>query len=161
MTRAAQEQEIAMTTFIPMTSITFAQLFTWIFSGTFGLLGAIFLAVGLGILAAQNRKRSLCTGCTEGTVGSYQSSFGSNGLRAVYQFSIDGKPYQYVSSYSGSTGLLVGQAVTVQYDPQNIGRIYIEEDARQMRMFTRVFIILGGVFVSVALLVAVILLGVL
>jgi len=39
--------------------------------------------------------------------------------------------------------------------------VYIEEDARQMRSFTRVFSILGGVFLSVALFVAVILLGVL
>ncbi|MCE5190099.1 MAG: DUF3592 domain-containing protein [Eubacteriales bacterium] len=57
--------------------------------------------------------------------------------------------------------MLVGQTVTVYYDPQNIGRVYIEEDARQMRPFTRVFSILGGVFLVVALFVAVILLGVL
>ena len=68
---------------------------------------------------------------------------------------------QYVSSYSGNNNLLIGQSVGVYYDPQSIGRVYIEEDARQMRNFTRVFIILGGVFLGVALVVAVVLLGVL
>ena len=150
-----------MTTMIPMTGISFAQLFTYIFSGTFGIIGLTFLAVGLGFRASQNRKRALCSASTEGTVVAYQSSFGSTGVRAVYSFSIDGKPYQYVSNYSGSTGLLVGQTVTVYYDPQSIGRVYIEEDARQMESFTRVFAILGGVFLFVALFVAVILLGVL
>jgi len=150
-----------MTTLIPTTGITFAQLFTWIFSGTFGIIGLTFLAVGLGFRASQNRKRALCSSSTEGTVSAYQSSLGSTGIRAIYSFSIDGKPYQYVSGYTSTTNLLVGQTVTVYYDPQNIGRVYIEEDARQMRSFTRVFSILGGVFLSVALFVAVILLGVL
>ena len=150
-----------MTTVIPMTSISFAQLFTYIFSGTFGIIGLTFLAVGLGFRASQNRKRSLCSASTEGTVVAYQSSFGSTGVRAVYSFSIDGKPYQYISNYSGSTNLLVGQTVTVYYDPQSIGRVYIEEDARQMASFTRVFSILGGVFLSIAVIVAVVLLGVL
>ena len=150
-----------MTTLIPTTGITFAQLFTWIFSGTFGIIGLTFLAVGLGFRASQNRKRALCSSSTEGTVSAYQSSLGSTGIRAIYSFSIDGKPYQYVSGYTSTTNLLVGQTVTVYYDPQNIGRVYIEEDARQMRSFTRVFSILGGVFLVVALFVAVILLGVL
>ena len=150
-----------MSTMIPMTSISFAQLFTMIFSGTFGVIGLTFLAVGLGFRASQNRKRTLCSSSTEGAVSAYQSQFGSTGLRAVYSFSIDGKPYQYVSNYSGTANLLVGQTVTVYYDPQNIGRVYIEEDANQMRTFSRVFAILGGVFLFVALLVAVILLGIL
>ena len=146
---------------IPMTGISFAQMFTAIFSGTFGLLGLIFLGVGVGITTAQNKKRSLCTAYAEGEVRELQCQFGSNALRAVYSFTIDGNPMQYVSSYSGSANLLVGQSVSVYYDPQNIGRVYIEEDARQMRLFTRVFTILGGVFLFIAIFVAVILLGVL
>ncbi|MEN6635828.1 MAG: DUF3592 domain-containing protein [Clostridiaceae bacterium] len=150
-----------MSVMIPDTGITFAQLFTIIFSGTFGLLGLIFLLVGLAISASINRKRSQCTAYAEGTVSAMQTQFGSNGLRAVYSFQIDGKPMQYVSNYSGNSNLLVGQSVGVYYDPQNIGRVYIEEDARQMKTFTRVFIVLGGVFLSVALVVAVVLLGIL
>ena len=79
----------------------------------------------------------------------------------VYSFFIDGKPYQYISNYSGTNNLVVGQTVQVYYDPQNIGRVYIEEDARQMLNFTRVFTILGIVFLSVAIIVAVVLLGML
>lgn len=150
-----------MDVIIPATNISFAQLFTIIFSGTFGLMGAIFVAVGLGFQTAMNRKRSLCTAYTEGTVSAMQAQFGSSGLRAVYSFSIDGKPLQYISSYAGQNNLLVGQSVGVYYDPQNIGRVYIEEDARQMKTFSRVFVILGGVFISVALVVAVVLLGIL
>ena len=146
---------------IPATSLSFAQLFTLIFSGTFGLMGAIFLAVGLGFQTAVNRKRSLCTAYTEGTVSAMQTQFGSTSLRAVYSFTIDGKPLQYISSYAGAPNLLVGQTVSVNYDPQNIGRVYIEEDARLMKNFTRVFAILGGVFLVIALAVAVVLLGVL
>ena len=150
-----------MNMMIPDTSVTFAQLFTIIFSGTFGLLGLIFLLVGLALSASINRKRSRCTAYAEGTVSAMQTQFGSNGLRAVYSFQIDGKPMQYVSNYSGNSNLLVGQSVGVYYDPQNIGRVYIEEDARQMKTFTRVFIVLGGAFLSVALVVAVVLLGIL
>jgi len=149
-----------MYTTIPNTSISFVQLFTMIFSGTFGLLGLIFLAVGIGFYIAMNKKRSLCSAYTEGTVSAMQTQFGSSGLRAVYSFAIDGKPLQYVSNYAGTSNLLVGQSVEVYYDPNNIGRVYIEEDARQMKSFTRVFVILGGVFTSVALIVAVVLLGI-
>lgn len=146
---------------IPATNISFAQLFTIIFSGTFGLMGAIFLAVGLALEGAMNRKRSLCTASAEGVVSAMQTQFGYSGLRAVYSFSIDGKPLQYVSNYTGTNELLVGQSVTVYYDPNRVGRVYIEEDAQQMRKFTRVFTILGGVFLSIAVVVAVVLLGVL
>jgi len=149
-----------MYTTISNTSISFVQLFTMIFSGTFGLLGLIFLAVGTGFYIAMNKKRSLCTAYTEGTVSAMQTQFGSSGLRAVYSFAIDGKPLPYVSNYAGTSNLLVGQNVSVYYDPNNIGRVYIEEDARQMKSFVRVFVILGGVFTSVALIVAVVLLGV-
>ena len=89
-----------MTMMIPDTSITFAQLFTMIFSGTFGLMGLIFLIVGLSVTAAQNRKRALCSASAEGTVSAMQSQFGSTGLRAVFSFMIDGKPYQYVCQAS-------------------------------------------------------------
>jgi len=146
---------------IPATNISFAQLFTIIFSGTFGLMGAIFLVVGLLFSASMNKKRSYCTASTEGVVSALQTQFGSSGLRAVYSFSIDGKPLQYVSNYAGTNDLLIGQSVTVYYDPSRLGRVYIEEDARQMKTFTRVFTILGGVFLSIALIVAVVLLGIL
>ena len=39
---------------IPATNITFAQMFTMIFSGTFGLMGLIFLIVGLCVNASIN-----------------------------------------------------------------------------------------------------------
>ena len=146
---------------IPATNISFTQLFTYIFSGTFGLMGVIFLVVGLAFSGATNKRRSLCTSSTEGVVSAMQAQFGSSGLRAVYSFEIDGKPLQYVSNYSGVNNLLVGQSVTVYYDPTQIGRIYIEEDAQQMKNFTRVFSILGIVFLSIALIVAVVLLAVL
>ena len=150
-----------MDTMIPAANLSFAQLFTIIFSGTFGLMGAIFLAIGLAFSGLTNRKRSDCTASTEGVVSAMQAQFGSSGLRAVYSFSIDGKPLQYVSNYAGTNDLLVGQSVTVYYDPSRMGRIYIEEDAQQMKKFTRVFTILGGVFLSIAVVVAVVLLGVL
>lgn len=146
---------------IPATSITFAQMFTMIFSGTFGLMGLIFLVVGVSFNASINRKRDRCTAYTEGTVSAMQAQYGTNGLRAVFSFQIDGKPLQYVSTYAGNNNLLVGQTVAVYYDPQQVGRIYIEEDARQMKTFVRVFTILGSVFLSVALVVAIVLLGVL
>ena len=147
-----------MNMMIPATSITFAQMFTMIFSGTFGLMGLIFLIVGLAFNGSINRKRARCTAYTEGEVSAMQAQFGTNGLRAVFRFTIDGKPLQYVSNYAGNNNLLVGQSVGVYYDPQQIGRIYIEEDARQMKTFSRVFIILGCVFLFLALVVAVVLL---
>ena len=140
-----------MNSYIPMTNISFAGLFIATFSGTFALLGLIFLGVGLGVMAAQNKRSNRCTAFAEGTVSAYQSQFGASGLRAVYSFSIDGKPMQYVSNYTGTTNLLIGQTVNVYYDPQEIGCVYIEEDVRQMRRFMRVFAILGGVFLFVAL----------
>jgi hypothetical protein len=150
-----------MTTLIPMTGITFAQMFVFLFSGIFGLMGLVFLAVGLVIYGSQNRKRAQCTAYAEGTVSAMQSQFGSGNLRAVYSFSIDGKPVQYVSNYAGMNSLLVGQTVDVYYDPARIGRVYIEQDAQQIKRFSLVFTVLGGVFLFIALFVAVILLGVL
>ncbi|MDD4311415.1 MAG: DUF3592 domain-containing protein [Eubacteriales bacterium] len=149
-----------MSATIPNASLTFVQLFTIIFSGTFGLMGLIFLVVGVAFDASLNRKRSQCTTYAEGTVCAMQSQFGTTGLRAVYSFSIDGKPMQYVSNYSGKNNLLVGQSVSVYYDPEQIGRVYIEEDARQMHSFARVFLIVGGAFLAVALIIAVVLLGI-
>jgi len=137
-----------------MAAITFVGLFVIIFCGTFALLGLTFLVIGLAVNASMNKKRRQCTAYTEGTVSSMQPQFGSTGLRASYSFSIDGKPLQYVSNYAGSNNLLIGQSVGVYYDPANIGRVYIEEDARQMRMFPRVFTILGCVFLAVAVIVA-------
>ncbi len=138
---------------------SFAQLFVAIFSGTFGLIGLIFLGVGAGTAAAQNKKRSQCTAYAEGTVTAMQGQYGSSGLRAAYSFTIDGKPMQYVSNYSGVNNLLIGQTVSVYYDPSNIGRVYIEEDARQIRRFLRVFTILGGTFLLIALFSAALILG--
>ena len=149
-----------MSATIPNTSLTFVQLFTIIFSGTFGLMGLIFLVVGFSFGASINRKRSQCTAYAEGTVSAMQSQFGSNGLRAVYSFSIDGKPMQYVSNYSVRSDLLVGQSVSVYYDPAHSGRVYIEEDARQMHSFARVFMIVVVAFLAVALIIAVFLLGI-
>ena len=146
---------------IPAVNISFGALFTMIFSGTFGLMGLIFLAVGLSINGAMSRKRSRCTARTEGAVSAMQAQFGSNGLRAVYRFTIDGKELQYVSNYAGNSNLLIGQSVGVYYDPEQIGCVYIEEDARQMKTFARVFTILGCVFLFIAMIVAIVLLGVL
>ena len=150
-----------MSMIIPATGITFAQLFTMIFSGTFGLMGLIFLLVGLAVNASIGRRRSRCTAYTEGVVSAMQAQLGSASLRAVYSFAIDGRELQYVSNYAGNSSLLIGQSVGVYYDPAEIGRVYIEEDARQMKTFTRVFTVLGCVFLSVALVVAVVLPGVL
>ena len=149
-----------MNMMIPATNISFSQLFTMIFSGTFGLMGLIFLAVGLAVNGSINRKRNRCTASSEGVVSAMQSQFGATGLRAVYSFSIDGRALQYVSNYAGNSELLVGQSVMVYYDPERIGCVYIEEDAQQMRAFTRVFTILGVVFLAVAAIVAVVLLTV-
>ena len=124
-------------------------------------MGLIFLIVGLSFNASINRKRARCSAYTEGVVSAMQAQYGANSLRAVYSFTIDGKPLQYVSNYSGNSNLLVGQSVGVYYDPQQIGRVYIEEDARQMKTFVRVFTILGGVFLFVAMVVAIVLLGIL
>ena len=141
-------------------SLSFIGLFVIVFSGTFGILGLTFLAVGLGFNAVSNGRRNRCTSETEGIVTAFQTQLGSSGVRLVYSFSIDGQPMQYLSPYALSTpNLLVGQKVTVHYDPQNIGNVFIEEE-RGARTFSRVFVILGAVFVFVALLTAAILLGV-
>ncbi len=140
--------------------MNFIGLFVTVFSGTFGILGLTFLVVGLVFNATTNGKRNRCTSETEGVVTAFQTQFGSSGVRLVYSFSIDGQPMQYLSPYALNTpNLLVGQKVTVHYDPQNIGNVFIEEE-RGARTFSRIFVILGAVFAFVALLTAVILLGV-
>ncbi|HQQ41128.1 MAG TPA: DUF3592 domain-containing protein [Clostridia bacterium] len=140
--------------------MSFVGLFVIIFSGTFGILGLTFLVVGLVFNATTNGKRNRCTSETEGVVTAFQTQFGSSGVRLVYSFSIDGQPMQYLSPYAMNTpNLLVGQKVTVHYDPQNIGNVFIEEE-RGARTFSRIFVILGAVFVFVALFSAAILLGI-
>ena len=139
--------------------MSFVSLFVIVFSGTFGILGLTFLAVGLIYGAVSNGKRSRCTAETEGVVTAFQTQFGSSGVRLVYSFTIDGQPMQYLSPYAlNAPNLLVGQKVTVHYDPQNIGNVFIEEE-RGARTFSRVFVILGAVFAFAALLTAALLLG--
>ena len=141
-------------------SLSFVGLFVIVFSGTFGILGLTFLVVGLVFNATTNGKRNRCTSETEGVVTAFQTQFGSSGVRLVYSFSIDGQPMQYLSPYAMNTpNLLVGQKVTVHYDPQNIGNVFIEEE-RGARTFSCIFVILGAVFVFVALFTAAILLGI-
>ncbi|MEN6595675.1 MAG: DUF3592 domain-containing protein [Clostridiaceae bacterium] len=140
--------------------MNFIGLFVIVFSGTFGILGLTFLAVGLILEAVTKRRQYRCTSETEGVVSAFQTQFGSSGIRLVYSFTIDGQPMQYLSPYAmNAPNLLVGQKVTVHYEPQNIGNVYIEEE-RGARTFMRVFVILGAVFVFVALLTAVILLSI-
>ena len=142
-----------------VSNVNFAGLFTAIFSGTFGIVGLVFLLVGLGFSVSETRRQNRCTAETEGTVSAFQTQFGSSGVRLVYSFFIDGQPMQYLSPYALSApNLLVGQKVRVRYDPQNIGCVYIEEE-RGARSFTRIFAILGGVFLAVAILTALVLLG--
>jgi hypothetical protein len=144
-----------------VSGIQAVRLFVFIFSGTFGLIGLVFLVVGLSFSAAYKRKQSLCTGYAEGTVSAFQGSNTSTSVRLVYTFSIDGKQMQYLSSYaSNAPGMLVGQTVHIHYDPQNVGNVYVEEETRQQGVFIRVFTILGGVFLTVALIVAAVLLGI-
>lgn len=139
--------------------MSFVGLFVIVFSGTFGILGLTFLAVGLIYGAVSNGKRSRCTAETEGVVTAFQTQFGSSGVRLVYSFTIDGQPMQYLSPYAlNAPNLLVGQKVTVHYDPQNIGNVFIEQE-RGARTFSRIFVILGAVFAFVALLTAALLLG--
>jgi hypothetical protein len=136
------------------------QLFVGIFSGTFGLIGLVFLAVGLGVSATYKRKQSLCTAYVEGTVSAFEGQHMSASVRLIYSFTIDGQTMQHISSYaSNAPGLLVGQRVHIHYDPQNIGNLYVEEETRQQGLFTRIFTILGAVFLGIALIVAAVLLG--
>lgn len=137
------------------------QLFVGIFSGTFGLIGLVFLAVGLSFSAAYKRKQSLCTAYAEGKVTAFEGQNMSSSVRLIYSFTIDGQTMQHISSYaSNAPGLLIGQSVHIHYDPQNIGNLYVEEEGRQQRVFTRVFTILGAVFLGIALIAAIVLLGV-
>jgi len=138
----------------------FIPLFVGIFSGTFGLIGLIFLVVGASVSAAGRRRRALCTAYAEGVVSAFQGQYGSSAVRLVYSFTIDGQQMQGLSQYaSGTPRLLVGQKVHVHYDPQNVGNLYVEEENAQ-NTFPRVFTIIGGVFLAVALIVAAVLLGV-
>jgi len=136
-------------------------LFVGIFSGTFGLIGLVFLIVGLSFSAAYKRKQSLCTAYAEGKVSAFEGQNMSASIRLIYSFTIDGQTMQHISSYASSApGLLVGQTVHIHYDPQNVGNLYVEEEGRQQRVFTRIFTILGAVFFGIALIVAAVLLGV-
>jgi len=139
--------------------VEFIPLFVGIFSGTFGLIGLVFLIVGFSVSAAERRKRALCTAYAEGVVSAFQGQYGTGAVRLVYSFAIDGQPMQGLSKYaSGAPGLLVGQKVHIHYDPQNVGNLYAEEESAQNTV-PKIFMILGGVFLAVALIVAAVLLG--
>jgi hypothetical protein len=139
--------------------VGFITLFVGIFSGTFGLIGLVFLIVGLAVSAAERRRRSLCTAYAEGVVGAFQAQPGTNMVRLVYSFPIDGRPMQSLSKHAFSAPkLLVGQKVHVHYDPQNVGNLYVEEENPRGPL-VKVFTILGGVFLGIALLSAAVILG--
>lgn len=141
-------------------SVRVVNLFVGIFSGTFGLIGLVFLVVGLSFSLSYKRKMNLCTAYAEGKVSAFEGQSMTASVRLIYSFAIDGQPMQHISSYaSNAPGLLVGQTVHIHYDPQNIGNLYVEEEVNKQRIFPIIFTVLGAAFLGIALVVAAILLG--
>lgn len=139
--------------------VGFIPLFVGIFSGTFGLVGLVFLIVGQTSAAAERRKRMLCSAYAEGTVSAFQGQFGTNAVRLVYSFTAGGQTLQSLSKYaSGTPKLLVGQKAHIHYDPQNAANLYVEEEGAQ-NVFSRIFTIIGCIFFAVSLIAAAALLG--
>ncbi len=137
-------------------------LFIMIFSGIWGLVGVIFLCIGLMLLKNQKKKMINCTSKTYGKVidlvrrsSNYGSSGHSSSWHPVFEYEIGELKYIKESNIGKSqSNYAVGQDVEVYYNPQDPHEFYIKGEGLQ-RTLGIIFTCVGIVCIFVAILVAV------
>ena len=142
-------------------------------SGIFGLLGVIFLCIGLGFTANRNKKKRVCTAKAIATIVGFRRDTTSRNRIDITQevrknqnnfpvveFVANGKPVR-LTSHFGQTNppYRVGEQVELYYDPNNYKRYYIVGDKPQ-KILAIVFTSVGAGMIALALCFLVLLIAV-
>lgn len=127
------------------------ELFVGIFSGVWGMVGIIFLIIGICMINYRKKKVLRCTSSVWGKVKDIvrQRSHNSDGgysysWHPVFEYTIGGLTYVKESS-SGSTNskFAIGQDVEIYYNPEDPHDYYVPND--------KIPVILGKVFTGVGI----------
>lgn len=133
----------------------FRVLFVSIFTGVWCLIGVIFLAIGWGMRRSRQRRLARCTERTQGTVidlvrrvggsgGSYHASW-----HPVFSYFVGEQQAIQESNYGASSArFMIGQPVTVYYDPRDPS-VYIVQEEKLGGLLARVFLLAGAAAVLI------------
>ena len=134
--------------------------FKVLFSGIFGLVGAIFLAIGIFILRGQRRKLQRCTSRTWGKVTDLIEHRDRDGKRfwhPVFEYTVGDRKYIKESGYGSSPSrFAIGQNVVVYFNPNDFEDYFAEgETAPDLlgKIFTAVGAVLLVIGIAAALLI--------
>ena len=104
--------------------------FKVLFSGIFGLVGAIFLAIGIFILQGHRRMLQRCTSRTWGKVTDLIEHRDRDGKRfwhPVFEYTVGDRKYIKESGYGSSPSpFAVGQNVAVYFNPNDFEDYFAE-----------------------------------
>ena len=121
------------------------------FSGVFCSVGLILVAVAVGILISQRKKRKKCTQRAVGTVTDMVLKSASNPRYSSWHPEIeftaaDGRMIRKVYSFgSDKKSFSVGQQVEIMYDPHDPGYFYLPQ-SKAAKIIAAIFIPIGILF---------------
>lgn len=106
-------------------------------TGCLGIIGTVFLCVGIGIMLWERRLKRSCTlTCSAEVVDVVkQETHSVDDSRMiswypVYEYSVNGSVHQKTASVGGRKGQLqIGQKVTIHVNPDNPDEFYCEKTA--------------------------------
>ena len=107
------------------------------------IFGLAISAINVFILVRQSLKHLRCTETTQGWI--VMGNVNEKEAHLMLTFRVEGEEYRLPFGHSNK--MLVGDVVTVVYDPTKINRnsYYIREDVTNMRKVS-IICIIGGVF---------------
>ena len=140
-------------------------MFVIIFSGTFTLLGLIFIIIGIGIHINKKKKEISCTSMTYGKVTdlvrrqNYNGNEGySSSWHPVFEYNVGERKFIKEYPYGSSqTKYAIGQNVEVYFNPENYHEYYIAGDTLPKTLST-IFTIVGIVAIFIAVISAILVL---
>lgn len=130
-------------------------LFVAIFSGTWALVGAVFLAVGIGMGRAWRRKQERLRAQADGVVLEVIRHAGCDSVswRPLVEFDCEGRRISLEGDAVSRKRYYEGQPVRVRYDPDDPSCFSIEGENGGARI-GRVFTAVGAACVAVAVIAA-------
>lgn len=142
-------------------------MFVIMFSGIWGLVGSVFLIIGIAMQKNRKKKMINCTSKTYGKVTdlvrhqSYRSGGGySSTWHPVFEYNIGELKYIKESFYGSSQSkYAIGQDIEVYYNPKDYNEYYIAGESLPKTLAT-IFTFVGVGVIMIGILSAIIILQV-
>ena len=142
----------------------FDKAFLFAFSGTWIIVGIVFLAVGIGIGRALRRKEERQRANAEGVVlemlrhTSHSRNGESVSWRPLVEFDYEGRRISLEGDTVSRKKYYEGQRVQLYYDPDDPACFRIEGEGGE-RIVSRVFTVVGAVCLGIGIVSAVLMVG--